>query len=720
MYRYLLLLSSMLAITACSPAKEVTFDPSVGDEHTYWTYADIEVSGYGRQQQKSTQRQHFEVTDTSPLKIIATSDYVDIRAGGSHRLNSLAADSQDEKAMRLFSKGLELTIDTDSGKLQNLRALDDDVWQEILKKGGKEAIAEFTKGTLTPGVLKTIPATVGASVDLPEFAGQSVSVTVNKVTDDEVTTVIDGRDAQDQRNLYGVMVLARDDGWLKQLILVSKQQMERYGKKLEVRTRVAMLPGDQPAQFDFDGYGPFDDWQPIYGDDISEDMLVPPTGEAMLPYDHGIFHASNDGPELVLPHDGKPQQAIGRVKLEEIKAFDASQQPLDVDFQWVINSSYPDDMALRAQVVPLGWNKESELKRIDSFTATVDYYPVSYLTKKVQWQAGEQHININDATITIKPLADQADTYELTMDSSANTQLMLFMKGLKGEYKEWPEDNNDFLNYSEKLIFKWYSKVPTPERYLLKLSETPTEMTFYASQEASESTYSRKLTFITSEKYQQHPEYPPLFEDLLYGYGHDASEQQRQRFDELTPNTKNKQGSSISLPTDWDNSCQLRVLSGNEENGHKLTWLADNEQNSEPFSTLYQLSTDDGIRRYFYGISVTSELSCDGQPQWQALDFQPSDKPWLVSVAQLDGVDLQQTVAEFMAHYHLLNASGQPLKIMSADGKHSSQVADSKLADILTAQQQLRVVGKVASVQHLNVLGEPVKRQWTTTFPALP
>lgn len=622
--------------------------------------------------------------------------------------------------MRLLSEGFELTVDQDSGKLQNFRALDDELWQEIVKRGGKEAIAEFSKNTFTPGVLKTIPATVGATVNLPELAGRSVSVTVKKVTDDDVTAVIDGRDEQGNMNTYGVMVLTRNDGWLKQLMLVTNEQMERYGQKLNVRARLAMLPGDQPAQLNFDDWNASDNWFPIYDDKIDETLLKPPVGQALLPYEHGIYQSGRDGLELILPHEVQPQQATGKLKLTDIKALDAKQQPLDIQLQWVTNSSLPDETSVRVHAIPIGWNKQAELERTESFTATVDYFPTHYLTKTVSWKVGEQHLNIGGAKITIKPVADQIDTYEVIMSSTDDTQLMLFTQGLTGEYKGLPVEGNDFLSYSEQQVFNYYSNLQIPERYLFKLNETPTEVTFYAAQEAKKSTYSGEFTFIAPQAYGKHAKYPPLFESLLYGYGQDATKQKSDSFDDLQPEMQNGQSISMTLPADWDSSCQLRVVSDNEENGHKLTWLANDEQSNRALSTQYQLSTDDGVRTYFYGISVTSELSCDGQPQWQTLDYQPGDTPWLLPVADMDGIDLEQSVGDFIAHYHLMNASGQPLDIMSSNGEYPNLDENPKLSDILTSQQQLRVVGKVASIRHLSFVGEPVTRQWTTTFPVLP
>ncbi|MCH1921543.1 hypothetical protein L9G15_19140 [Shewanella sp. A3A] len=722
MYRYLLLLTSMLGVSACSPSNEVAFDPSVGDEHTYWTYSNIEAkSYYGTQQSRTSMRQQLKVTDTSPLTIVATSDYVDVRAAGSHRLNSLAADSQDEKMMRLFSKGFELTVDTDSGKLQDFRALDDELWQEILKKGGKEAIDQFTKSTLTPGVLKTIPTTVGATVALPEFAGQSVSLTVKQVTDDEVTTEIEGHDEQGQPNLYGVMVLEREDGWLKQLMLVTKQYIKRAGQEFSFRSRVVMLPGDQPGNFDFDNYVAFDDWQPTFGDDIDQTLLVPPTGEALLPYSYGVYQASDDGPELVIPQELRPYQVSGTVKLKNIQGLDAKQQPIDVEFQWANMSQHFYDLASRQLVIPIGWNKQAELERLNAFTATAEFYPRTYLHKTVQWQAGEQHIDIDGATITIKPLTKPANTYEMVITSTADTQIANFMKGLKGEYKEAPHEQDEFLSYSERVMFNLYSDLPQTEHYLLRLKETPTEVTFYASQQAKSPTFSRDLTFIKPEEYQRHPEYPPLFQEKLYGYySNEATKQQHRSFDDLRAIIDSGQGSYIDLPKDWQKICQLKVLSDYQENGHGLAWVADNDLNSEPFTSHYRLSTDDGIRHYFYGISVTSELSCEGDPSWQAMEYQPSDKPWLVPVAELDGIDLQQPLSEFVARYHLLNDEGEPLNILLADGQRPSDMSNTKLADALTPQQQLRVAGRVSSIQHLSYKGTPLKRQWTNTFPALP
>lgn len=723
MYSRLLLLVPLLLLGACSPKQEVTFDPSVGDEHDYWTYSQMSVAGYSQTQTSKT-LQHYKVTNTSPLTLEITSDYLDIDGGGSrNRINSLDNNKHDKKVRRLFESGFEISIDPKSGQLLDFRGRDDEVWQAMLKDGGQRMVDSLKQNMLSPGILQAIPAKVGAKINLPEFAGQQVSVTVKEVTDTEITTVIESNHPNQDPNMYGEMVLNRNDGWLKQLVLVAKQQLHSFGRDHQVRLRIAMLPKDQPILFNFTDYVPYNDWTPLFNPPKNEDVMTPAQGSKLLSYAIGSYDSDTNGLKLIVPQKAAPLENVGTVKLRDIQSFDDKGKALDLQFSWIsYMGDYEANLVSNQQVLPLGWNKVDELKQIDRFKATAEYYPTEYISKTITWQPGKQTFDIDGVSVAITPVADQENHYYVRTIDTPNKQFRLFAKGLNGEVIMVDHKRAEFMDSRDQMMFSQLSTLPHEENYIFKLKETPKQVTFYVSKFAEKPTYEREISFISQEDYVDNPKLPPLSESSLFGYyGDEAKTQQQRSFADLQVESESNQSAQINLPDDWASICTITTDSDYQENGHKLAWVAQQDDSRDQFYTSYRLATDDNHRQYFYGISVTSKLHCDGTPKWEKLAFSADDDtPWLVPVSAIKGLDLQQTVAEFLQRYHLNNASEEPLNIISADGHYITDPQETKLADIVTEQQQLRVAGKVHEIDHLSFTGEPLERQWTNTFAALP
>ncbi|KFZ36626.1 hypothetical protein HR45_15110 [Shewanella mangrovi] len=723
MFRRLLWLSSFLLLSACSPKNEVTFSPSRGDQQQYWSYADIAVTGYG-QVQTSTMLQRYKVTETSPLTLEISNRYLDIGGAGGHHITSFSSAKGDEKLQRLFSKGFEITLDPDSGNLIDFRGLDAELWQQLRQDGGERLVNMLKKSMLSPGVLQTIPARQGASLQLLTFANQQAKLSVELVTDTQLIASVSASDQHTGAKLYGELVLDRDNGWLQQLLMVVEQPMPEVKPGAKLHMRLAMLPEDHPVDFNFDDFEPMTDWMPLPTQPEDDAELKTATGAELLPYDSGYYAPNPADVTLVLPESSHRAGALSDIRLRNIVAFDEQGNKLPLAFSWQNSEpAYYDQLSSQHHLLPLGWNLSDTDNSAASFSADADYYPTRYFADTRAWQPGAQHFDIQGVTVEIVPDPDDPLLFTIHSDHAANFALQKFFRGLQGELKLPPYPAKaPWLNTGDNAMFSFLSQLPRHDIFELRLTELPTQpVTFYVAQYAEQPSFSKPIKFISPDIYRLDATLPPTSEVWLYGADPQAT-LPAVGFNQIQAVSDTAQGSSISLPSDWASICELRVVDGSPQQGHALVWQKKPHQGYSRYTPTsdYQLGTDDAIRHYFYGIAVTSELSCQGQPQWQDLPYQADAQAWLIPLTAFGEVDSQQSIASFLSHYQLLNEQGQPLHLIGLDGYLPAAPEQTPLADILTKQRQLRVAGKVSSLRQLKIVGEPLSRQWTQAFPALP
>ena len=260
--------------------------------------------------------------------------------------------------------------------------------------------------------------------------------------------------------------------------------------------------------------------------------------------------------------------------------------------------------------------------------------------------------------------------------------------------------------------------------------QLPPSLTFYVNAVSADAGFTKKLKFIPVAQYEADLTYPPsqeypLYnEDMFDGFYDEFNASAPAEADPalLEPQKVNKYGLSLQLSAEQAAVCTLNVSDAPDVNGHKLQWTqikTSNNLSGAPDKHIrYMLSTADGIRRNFYGIKVSSSLTCAGTPQWQTLAYQPAQS-WLIDISQLPGVDINQSVADFVQRYRFLNAQNLPLAPLATDNSNGD-FYQRPLQQVLHNERWFAVRGRTVSVKHLTTSGEPVNKQWHTQFPALP
>ena len=713
-------------ISACSPKTEISFGPSTGDERTYWTYSDVSMSG-SLGDNKTTMLEHYKVTNTDPLSLDVSVDYINLHADGEAVINSakLYNIKDSNKALiALFKQGFTLSIDPGSGQLIDFQGNDKATWQKILERGGQQAVNMFKNNTLTPGVILTIPAKVGAQISLPNFAGQPVSLEVIKVTDEKIYTRITSDKTAKTAQIMAEMILNREDGWLEKLVLVAKQSISRFGREHNIQTRLVMLPKEHPTLFDYNYSEGESSWHK-YRYVLNEgEFTKAAKGNELFPFDEGVFqNNATVGLELSIPLQLTNKEDRGIIKSRDIEVFDKEDNLMDIELAYSHTKiPYYDESISKHALTMIGWNNQADQKEIDHVNATVDYYPVQHYSKTVDWAGKAQSFSIHGMKVTVTPTKNNPSIITVSSQPTNERQyLKTYLGGADDIQMRYGNGSASqaWLNLGDKIMLRRLTMLKDAQSVQFKLSTIPKHITFYLSETAEEPTLSKPMKFVKTSQYINDPKKPPLDQLKLKFFTSNISQDVTTLSDfEIAP--ANHAYDYVLLPSDWATICQLSVIGDNKVDGHSLEWLAEDEDSYNQLGgTYYNLSTDDNKEQFFKNLSVTSQLQCEGTPSWQTINYQANVKtPWLVSLKTLGNVNTQQTVAEFISHYRFLNKHAEPLVVVTPDRSFINNPKTTLLKDIILPDEHaINIAGKVKSIKKLVIRGQPQTRKWTHNYP---
>ncbi|MBO2685606.1 hypothetical protein [Shewanella algae] len=718
MKQYLSLFGLLWLLSACSPNSHVEFDPKKGDQVDYWVQAKATIDIGGSQfTQDSNSLMRYEVIETSPaLKLELVPKYMAM-SGGGRPFSSFGATDDNPELQKMFSKGFEVTLDKESGKLLGFKAKDDETWQKILARSGPELIKLLAPGMDAPGVLQEIPAKEGSKLTLEGFNGQQAELLVTKVTPETVDTELTAE--SDESLLYGHMRLARDSGWLQKMVLVLETKVELRGRQgsnhmLLVMERKDLLDqvGDLSNRIAPDS---LDNWIPI--------VTAPPkpvdgqeiSAEALFQYGKGAYSVESKHLQLELLLAEHEKEVLGEITYRDFKALDAEDKPIEMEFA-VLGQFGPyqqnDKLVTSTAIAPLGWNQRNQFEKISSFSAMADFMPLELVSISGQWQSGqEQQLAFDGGIVTITPIAQQPDEYQLHF-SGTDGYLLPFFDGLEGEYRyQTPEIGPKWLNSLDRSIL-----FSGENGFRVKLTNQPSEVTFFAVKKQQQSSFSREVSWVSREAFAADYTLPPMDKNYLYNdTGEDSAD-----FDPMSFSTQadTPQGAKLTLPQDWAGVCQLQIEGDFKQGPSSLVWKAKYDK-WKPAQLQYQLSTEDGLRRYFYGLEIPSHLHCDGRPVWQPIDYTPSERAWLVPIEVFGELDLQQSTRQFLQQYHLYNADGVQLPLLDIHA-HYLNTDHASLSEAVMEDKYLRVADRVERISKLEYQGEPLDIRWVNSFPPLP
>jgi hypothetical protein len=740
-------------VTACSFVDtDVEFNPEQGEERRYQVYSNAKMTlDTGRRTETLNTTSHqllrYKVTDSGAnSRFEVHIDYMQMRDGRGSGISSSYPAERNPEMHAIFSQGFEFTANLRSGDVTGFSALNKPVWQALLAERGAELEQEMKKLFSSSAFLSSIPARVGAVVQLPAYQGQAdATLTVLQLTDTHLLARVASE--QEGGKFYGHMLLERERGWLVRLALVAEMPFERYGYNGTVRSNVLMLEqqeqtGDLSQRFSFEHDFPSFEYeqQPALRPDDANKAL---TQQAVFPFDAGYFQQQEHQLHLVYQHDFAEPVAAGEFRLSNIIARNAEGIALPLQLGAMGSYSYPEQDGLYKSVrqnLLLGWNAPDELlQQVTQFSATAEYtaaklVPLS-LTPDPAKAVTAQY---EDLQLELSPVPGDPLSYRLVSRGSDKHWLLQRYDGAEGatvqfarpQFAAQQSTAPDWLSAQEQTMLALASSVHHERIVLFTFKQLPPALTLYVNAVSDSSVFSKEISFLPLAQYEQNAAYPPAHEQLLYnedsygGFYDEFKDTAPPQPDPalLEPQIVNTYGLSLQLTAEQAAVCTLSISDAPKVNGHTLQWTLLNNSNSQPGAPAkharYQLSTADGIRRNFYGIKLSSSLNCSGTPQWHTVDYQPQQN-WLIDITRLPGIDTEQSVAEFMQHYRFLNAQGLPLAPLVLP----SQIDDfyqQPLQQVLHKQRWFALLGRSQTIEQLSVSGEPVNKQWHSQLPALP
>ncbi|MBR9830090.1 MAG: hypothetical protein GYB41_15880 [Oceanospirillales bacterium] len=387
-----------------------------------------------------------------------------------------------------------------------------------------------------------------------------------------------------------------------------------------------------------------------------------------------------------------------------------------------------------SSLLPLGWDQQANLEQIHSYKAEVALQPHYMQVHTFDWTPGQEQVHdLEGIDLRITPVAGLAQVYKIEINTHGSTRYPLhYFGGVEGRM-QWQDVGLGpaWLTPGERNLFNAYQQNKGSLSWRLELDEQPEQISVYLVLPEAQPSARREITFISPEVFARDPEMPPLEQHYLFGPPWQYRGKTTLDFNPEQPAMLDESGQSgqsaqAVLPGEWSVACTLEVTDAEPVNGHALEWRPVDECREQECDNLYlhqqqayELATDDGEQRYFYGREVSSRLSCQGVPQWVELAYSPAEQPWLIPLAALPDVDREQLVSEFLQRYRFYDAKGEVLGLFGPEGR-ALPLNGTRLADALVDGDRLRLGGRVSRITHVALGAEPVIHDWTLSFPSLP
>lgn len=704
MFKEGVLLALVLLLSGCGQSN---FNGKLDDTRSYWAYSQIDAEGGYRTIYQSEALQQYRVTDTSPLTMDVALQQFNFDYAGKLTLDSFNGEASDQYLLPLFSQGLTLT-QTDDDHAAELTAHASAAWQQLQQQAPPLLLQTLQKNLLMPTLLQALPTEPGQQVVLTQLVGVPLTLTVTDIDPQRLTAKLSAADNGPQ--LTGELVFDRSSGWLERLVLVMDVPVvaaDKLDGRDHVHLRLALLP--EQEHFDWQQLASqfVDAPMPIYSAPQDPQLLQAPSPEVALGFATGYFDEELNKLLLAIPQAPQQQQLPQHFKLRNITAYNSEQQPLDIGWAQQFQAPTMQDSKSAIQfVLPYGWQKQPQLQGMRYVEADVDYFPSQVQQQTVTWQTGEQQFSVDGVAIHITPDAAKDGVYQVEITAPSNKKLLPFYDGLQGEVTAYGQfDDDSWWRPKDQLLL---NKVIAPQHHFeqWQLSNEPQQVTFYVATVAEHAAASRHMRFIAREAFLQDPQNPPYIE-VATPPAAASTWQQVPRLDSVKAKID-----LLDVPAEWAPWCEPRVVKTDKQ--FAVHWQAVPAPADDDHLGVqrYKLVSSNIADAWRGQLDVTSRLECRAKPKWQALTYQPSDVSWLVPLTALPKLDLHQSVSQFLLNYRFLNPQQSLLPLIDADGAPLDLASKKPLAEVLTADKQLRFSDTVAQIVALKNEDKSVQYQW--------
>lgn len=745
-----------LLLVSCSAerADTVSFKPEKGDEYHYRVYGNTVIDI-----DSSRGSEGITVSNDMLLgyKVVGVGDVVsfDISIdalkinGGGTRITNLNADR--EPAFRaLMSQGFAVDVRLSDNKVTRFTAKNEKVWQAMLQDRGEQLQQELHKMMQTPGVSMSFPAKVGHSFKLAGYFNvPEMTLTVNEVTEQHVLLQVEATETDTR--LFGYIRLHRDNGWIDRMAVLTEMPFDDGYSNGKARSVVLMIPQKQYSgdlsNLDYYSEEPYEyTWPEDFPSDWLERANRKPTEGAIFSQDTGVFSTEfyeEEALRLRYPHQMMPLLAEGALELTELRFLDIEGKPLPIEtapYFSFLASWFNDEYQSITPLNLKGWDMTTEqLARLDSIEAEAVYHYAQLKPVSLPVQATESSVlQYQDISARLEPLSGEKNTFFLTL-TSGQTRWFSFYMGLPAGtmVQMLPEHHSDqvAMSVKEARLLSLGKHSGPVSHFKLIFKEIPTDITLYVNEQTGEISSKGKLRFINEQAYATEDYVMPLQDEFLYQEDQFSQLTSEQDVESLSlkdmplPQPDNH-ALTLTLSAEQAALCELTVVEAPDVNGHTLRWqqVADNYYYSsdiKPKQQRWQLTSEDGIRQYFYDMKVTSRLQCDGDPQWTALPHNQRGSFWRLDITELDPeLDVSMPLSQFIARYRFLNRNHKALALaylpQQYEGKAVDEQSMQRLQSILIDGRWLKIAGRAVVVEKLQIQGQAISREWTAEFAPLP
>lgn len=741
-YRWLLW--PLLALV-CSCAHAMTFHPKVGDSREYAVQIqmDIKVQGGRYDAQKISMGtialmsyRVLSVTN-AVAKVEVKPLFMDISSEevNSLRFSSTDVSEHDERAA-LLQGGFIFDIELSSGKVLAMEAVDQKAWQELMQySSGEELEKLINQQFMMPTITQQLRDEEGATLHLENFMNMAdVTLTVDKVTADQVQLSIT---AQGQQNVLARMLVERKTGWPIEITMLSQQMVtETYGQA-DMRVALFMKQGREslfasPINHILNAkrFGMYT-LKDAQKEAEKLSMTRPLIEDEIFPQPTGIFF--NDSQELTLLYINNLERhhTVGKFKSSQLTLLDSKGKTLTMELLSPEKGTFLDYQTMIGYV-PLTWGKGKKLlEPIAQVKAKVDFYPSEMKTVLLDVSATQSSKAHSDGVdIELKP-TDKQNVYLLTYTLSNGYWLNPhFIAGVGEDAIIHPA--NPFGDAFSWLAPEYASLIHQTSidgkrtfYYKLSLPSKPKELTFFVGHSSDQVAFSKDLVFIDEKTYRQNVQLPPRNERTSLFMRNMES-----HFEELKPiGGGNVHTLQFKLPLSLAPYCELTVLNQPMLRGQPLQWSKIDDMIYDNIA-LWELQTADGIIQYFYGLTVNSQLLCNGYETWQEVAYErhPS-APWLLDLSQIlnnaqdEKLDIKQPINTVYEKYRFLNARGEnllpELRMPKQEFENEDVLLNHAIEDFLVDGQYVRMTGVPVKIEKKIIVNEEVKNVWETHFDAI-